>query len=151
MEKKEVKKIFKLYGITLTELEKIYKEAGRDAESTWKGSCIEEDTGYGIGSLRAQIGFSNDYGLMYRVYWHYPCDTTEPAEWYHALQVDILGDDFTAVDAHDYLYEDNYYQRTGKISDVALRELAKEYPLCIKPFEDVAVEIAEALEYISYN
>lgn len=146
MTKQEVQKIFKHYDITLTELKELYSRAVREAKRLWKEGCIEEDTGRGLGRLYAQIGFNPKYGLMGRADWHYSYMNGEVAEWYHALQINVLDEgDYTPVDADNWLYENKYYQRTRQIPQSALQEVYKSYPLSIKTFEEVAVELAEGL------
>lgn len=146
MRKQDIQKTFKHYDITLTELKEVYSQVVKQAKQLWKEDCIQEDTGRGIGRLYAQIGFNTKYGLMGRADWHYSYMNGEVAEWYNALQISVLDEgDYTAADASDWLYEDKYYQRTGQISQKALQEVYKAYPLSIKTFEDVAIELAEGL------
>lgn len=146
MRKQEVQKILKNYDITLTELKEVYGQVVREAKSLWKGDCIQESSGRGTGKLYAQIGFNSNYGLMGRADWHFSYMTGETPEWYYALKISVLNEgDYTAADAADCLYEDTYYRRTGQISQKALNETSKNYPLDFKTFEEVAVELAEGL------
>lgn len=146
MNKKEVQQVFKHYDITLTELKELYSRAVREAKRLWKEGCIGEDTGRGLGRLYAQVGFNPKRGLMYRTDWHYSYMNGEAEEWYYALQISVLNEgDYTAVDASDWLYEDNYYRKTGNISQRALQDTSKAYPLGIKSFQDVVIELAEGL------
>lgn len=147
MTKQEVQKIFKHYGITLTELKEVYNREVKEVKRLWKEGCIQEErSNFGMPRLYAQIGFNPKRGLMGRADWHYSYMNGEAEEWYHDLQISILDEgDYTAVDASDWLYEDNYYRRTGNISQRALQDTSKAYPLDIKSFQDVAIELAEGL------
>lgn len=147
MRKQDIQKVFKHYDITLTELKEYYTGVVREAKRLWKEDCIQEVSGKGLGRLYAQIGFNPKYGLMSRAGWHYSYMNGEVEEWYHALQISVLEEgDYNAVDASDWLYENKYYQRTGQISQSALQEASKAYPLEFKTFEEVAVELAEGLK-----
>lgn len=147
MRKQDIQKIFKNYDITLTELKEVYTQVVKEAKSLWKEDCIQKDTGRGIGRLYAQVGFNPKYDLMGRADWYFSGWSGETEGWYNALQINLLDDamDYTAANASDYLYEDPYYRRTGQISQRALQECFKGYPLDFKTFEEVAVEIAEGL------
>lgn len=147
MTKEVIKKVFKHYDITLTELKEVYSQTVKEAKRLWKEDCIQEDSGRGIGRLYAQIGFNPKYGLMSRAGWHYSYMNGEAQEWYNALQINVLDDDadYTAADASDWLYEDKHYQRTGQISQIRLQECSKAYPLVFKTFEEVVIELAEGL------
>lgn len=149
MKKQDIQKVFKYYGITLKEVKEHYNYAVRDAKRFWKEGCIEEDTdtGIGLGRLYAQIGYSHIYGLMDRAGWHYSHMRGDSTNWYNAPQVYILNEDedYQAADAFEWLEDDNYYQRTGKISKRALQGYADEYPLEFKTFEEVVVELAQEL------
>ncbi|WP_324823493.1 hypothetical protein [Sinanaerobacter sp. ZZT-01] len=147
MRKQEVQKIFKNYDITLTELKEVYSRVVKQAKQLWKEDCIQEDSGRGIGKLYAQVGFNSNEGLMGRADWHFSGWSGETEVWYYALKINLLDDamDYTAANASDYLYEDPYYRRTGQISQKALQECFKGYPLDFKTFEEVAVELAEGL------
>ena len=146
MRKEDVKKVFKHYGITLTELKEVYGQVVKEAKNLWKSDCIQENSNTGIGKLYAQVGFNPNEGLIGRADWHFSYMTGETPEWYYALKISVLNEgDYTAADASDYLYEDTYYRRTGQISQKVLNETSKNYPLDFKTFEEVAVELAEGL------
>lgn len=147
MKKQDIQKIFKDCDITLTELKEVYNQVVREAKNLWKSDCIQEDSGRGVGKLYAQIGFNPKEGLMGRADWYFSGWSGETEVWYYALKINLLDDamDYTAANASDYLYEDPYYRRTGQISQKALQECFKGYPLDFKTFEEVAIELAECL------
>lgn len=146
MKKQDIQKIFKDCDITLAELKEVYGQVVREAKSLWKSDCIQENSHIGIGKLYAQVGFNPNEGLMGRADWHFSYMTGETPAWYYALKISVLNEgDYTAADALDCLYEDPYYRRTGQISQKALNETSKNYPLDFKTFEEVAVELAEGL------
>lgn len=147
MKKQDIQKIFKHYDITLTELKEVYGQVIREAKKLWKEEGIQEDFGKGIGRLYAQVGFNQKEGLMGRADWHFSGWSGETEVWYYALKINLLDDamDYTAANASDYLYEDPYYRRTGQISQKALNEASKNYPLDFKTFEEVVVGLAEGL------
>lgn len=147
MRKQDIQKIFKHYDITLKELKECYTHVVREAKKLWKEGCIQEEhSNFGMPRLYAQIGFNLKKGLICRADWHYSYMNGEAAEWYHALQINVLDEgDYTAADSSDWLYEDKHYQRTGQISQRALQECSKAYPLDFKTFEEVAVELAQSL------
>lgn len=147
MKKQDIQKIFKDCDITIAELKEVYGQVVREAKKLWKEDCIQEDSGRGVGKLYAQVGFNPKKGLMGRADWHYSYMNGDVEHWYNAFKINLLDDvmDYTAANASDFLYEDTYYRRTGQISQKALNEASKNYPLDFKTFEEVAVELAEGL------
>lgn len=148
MTEQEIKKVFKNNDISLTELKVLYNKTVRDAEKLWKEDCIYENSSLGLPKLYAQIGFNKRRGLMQRTGWQYSYMTGDSEEWYYALKISVLdGDaDNSAIDASDWLYEDNYYKRTGNISQKALLEASKSFPLEFLTFDEVAETLAEMLQ-----
>lgn len=145
MKEKEVRERLQRLGLTLEGVRKIYNQTVKQAKEAWLEGCIDE-SGWGRGiapTFYAVIGYNPKYGLMKTCGFQYGHQDAQPAEWYNANTLSILDESERreAFLAGDYLYEDAHYQKTGQVYKKYKQEVAKEYPLNIKSFEQVVLEI----------
>lgn len=145
----EARAVLRQYGIRKDKLEGLYKDLVKSAKEYWRDECIMDEQEIDLPKLQVQIGFNEEKGLKGRVRWKYSHMTAEESYWYYAAQIDLLEEDLIPIYAADYLYENAYYQRTGKVSEKSKQEFLRCYPDCltsiIKDFEQVAEEVAMAL------
>lgn len=147
MTKKEAAQALKAKGISLVEVETLYKSLVSKAKALWKEDFILDEIDSNAPYLLVQLGVDSEGELMGRVCWHYSYMTAYTQRWYFASGiVSLTGEEkIVPILAPDYLYEDKYYQRTGKISqkskDLAYSLYKSEMDNYFLPFENILSEL----------
>jgi hypothetical protein len=148
MTKNQAMQALKRHDISISEVGKVYKTLVREAKAMWKEDCIMDKDEGSLPYLRVQLGYNREVGLLSRVGWKYSNMNGEKPEWYKAIKIDLT-EKHTATPMLpcNCLGFDPYYQRTGKVSQVAKTMVAREYPFenYIKSFEQVVMELLNYL------
>lgn len=148
--KKEIEKIIEMNcGIMLDELEEMYNDIVTTLEEKWKTGCVSDykyiltggfDVNVETGHISKSVGWErlnkNEYYPSYSyisiIDNEYKYETTYESDVFEGCE----------KDDPEYLH----YLETGEISDFMLECMVFEYPIYVKDFNDVIIEILEIVE-----
>ena len=143
MRKQDIPKVFKHYGITLTELKECYTHAVREAKRMWREEYIAEYKSNSLSDLYIPIGCNRkfEYGFMGIKGWQ----GNTPENWWHlSLDIFIPTGGLVLPVEFDFM-EDRLHSASCRFSREVIQKYTLEFPIELKTFEEVVVELAKDL------